>query len=95
MKKVRIEHTLTEVACLARVIDAETDELLEAVVGVDLNLIAGEPVITGILTRHLQNEKGQVVWNREGELPECETYEEEVEIVYIDSFDQSQVANSE
>ena len=91
MRRIRIEHDITDVGCLARVIDAETGNLLEQVVSLDLTLTAGEPVIKGILTLYVLDSRGWLVTDKSGE--DCLTKTENVEIVYVDTFDQSQVVS--
>jgi len=87
-----LEHTITDPACDARPTDVETGDLLQAIVGLDVSFVAGDPVIRGVMTRHLRSPNGGLVLDENNE-PMAHT--EEVEIIYIDGFDQSRVANSE
>ena len=93
MRRIRVEHELTDTACLAKIIDSRTGDLIEQVISLDLNLNAGEPVIRGVLTWYscCDNCDGRHE-DSSGEFP---TESEEVEVMYVDKFDQSQVANSE
>ncbi len=94
MRQVKIEHEITEVANLARVIDIETGNLVEGIISLDFNLTAGEGEISGTLIRYAHS-PGSIEWRNEvlsdEELP---TTTEDVEIIHIDKFDQSQVAKS-
>lgn len=92
MRQVKIEHDITEVANLARVIDVETGNLIEGVVSLDLNLTVGEDEINGTLVKYTHS-PGSVEW-RNGMLSDEDmpTMSEDIEIIHIDTFDQSKVA---
>ncbi len=93
MRRVRVEHDITNVACFAKVFDVETGDLLNGVVSLDLNLSAGEPVIKGKITSYVLNSKGSVETDWESEDQDPLTESEDVEIMSIDSFDQSKVGS--
>ena len=91
MRKVKVEHIITDPMCLARVVDAGTGELLERVIALDSNLTAGSPTIEGTITRYLVDSEGdRIIKHEEGVEDPVET--EDVEIVYIDTFDQSKIS---
>ncbi len=90
MRRIRVEHTLTDVANLAQIIDVDTEDLVSRVISLDLNLTAGDPAIRGILTRYIYDSKGRLASDRITQEPL--TYTEEVIVLYVSKFDQSAVA---
>lgn len=90
MRRIRIEHEITDTANLAQIIDVETGDQLSDVFSLDLNLTAGKADVRGVLTRYVFDSKGWVASDKVTNEPMTET--EDVIILYVDRFDQSEVA---
>ncbi len=93
MRKVRVEHGLTNAAWRSDVWDVETGRFLNDIISLDLILEAEEPSIKGVLTLYVRDSNGEFVMKSADH--EFLTKTEEVEVMYVDKFDQSQVAISE